>query len=154
MIAIHIVNSVLSLVLWYYIFGFCKSNTKIQIILCITLLITAITWIFLNLHSFSPFHILSAVTIGTIPIAIYDIYHNKITKWSRGIFFNFLWLNLAFLWALFPSRELWYRLWIRWLGVKYEIASQIMPYIMIIAWLVVIYIVYQIIYKKKYFDDK
>jgi uncharacterized membrane protein len=112
---IHILTTLSSLIIGYYIFLISKRSTVderfISFFLCAILVVSAVTGILLNLVTFSPFHILSAVTIITIPLALVNFIQAKYERYIRGIFYNFLGLNIAFIGALEPSRYLGYKFW-------------------------------------------
>lgn len=158
LISLHIISTLVSMLLWYSLF-LLRRHEIIEkridgylIVLCILLLFAAISGIFLNLRSFSPFHILSIVTLTTIPVSLYSLYQKRNSyKAFRGVFYNFLWLNLAFIGALLPLRTLWYRLWIEGLWLSIEVATQIVWIIWIIASIYVIYLVYQSIRNPDFF---
>ncbi len=98
----------------YTLFAFPHDRKRIFAlsVLCSTLIIAAITGIFLNLSSFSPFHILSIVVLTTIPIGVYQLLVNDdFQNFNRQVWFNFLGLNLAFVGALYPTRYIGYMMW-------------------------------------------
>jgi hypothetical protein len=111
----HIFLTLSSLLLGYYLFIISKIPLYKQKILSgslsICLIISAITGILLNTYSFSPFHVLAIVTITTIPLAWFNFMKKNYTEFTKGIFFNVVGLNIAFVGALAPERYLGYKLW-------------------------------------------
>lgn len=159
MLTLHIITTLTSMFLGYSIFLFRRRETiekrvdRYLLTLCILLLIAAVTGILLNLHTFSPFHILSIVTITTIPISLVFIYQKRnYFQAFRGVFYNFLGLNLALIGALLPMRTLGYRLWIEGFWLSVESATLIVQVLFVIGIISAIYLVYRTIRDKTFFQ--
>lgn len=110
---IHIFFTLTSMIIGYGVFAFFKSkNIYLIFALCICLILSAISGIFLNLSSFSPFHILSIVVLTTIPLGIYRyVFNSNFDFLNRQVWFNFLGLNLAFMGSFYPTRYIGSKFW-------------------------------------------
>jgi hypothetical protein len=154
----HIFFTLISMILGYYLFLFSKKTLNLQIsttfVLCFSLVISAITGIMLNTTTFSPFHILAIVTLTTTPLALVNLYRKNYLDFKRGIFFNFLGLNLAFVGALEPDRYLGSKLWnpIQLaLGWDSFVVGHIWFGILILSVLYVIFLVYRVLQNPTFF---
>jgi uncharacterized membrane protein len=109
-----------SVLVGYYLFIFSKKPIQNQKVLffslCALLFCSAVSGIFLNLSYFSPFHILSAVTILTIPLVIFNFFKAKFLKSKQGLFYNFVGLNIAMIGAFEPGRYIGRRISLSELG--------------------------------------
>lgn len=77
----------------------------------VAIVVASITGILFNPYTFTPFHFLGLVVCTTIPLAIYNFRKASYYKGNRGIFFNFIGLNLAGYGAMEPERYLGRRVW-------------------------------------------
>jgi uncharacterized membrane protein len=73
--------------------------------------VSAVTGIFLNLKYFTGFHVLSIITILTIPLGLYQWSKGNISGLYHSVFNNYLGLIAALIGALYPGRFVGFRLW-------------------------------------------
>lgn len=116
------------------------------------LIITAITGIFLNLTKFSPFHILAIVVLTTLPLAIYQRSKNNILEFKRGLFFNFVGLNLAMVGTLSPGRTIGFELLKKTLNFTDQMSTNSFYTLGIIAIILAIFGIYNAITNPKFFE--
>jgi uncharacterized membrane protein len=158
MLFTHITATLLSIILGYYLFVFSgqpiQTNKPLVYIFGCLLIISAFTGILLNTYSFSPFHILAIVTITTIPLAMYNLFKSQFLQFKRGLFYNFLGLNLAFCGALEPTRYLGRRLWKpleSTFGLSREFSSTAFTILFVLSMILAIYFVIQANRKSNFF---
>jgi uncharacterized membrane protein len=135
-----------SLILGYYLFIFCHKPIQFYKnsvhLLCLLLFSSAISGIMLNLVVFSPFHILSIVTITTIPMVLYNFWRSNFLQFKKGLLYNFVGLNLAMVGALEPDR---------YIGRRLGLTPEIWTGMMILAGLTSIFIIYRANRNPKFF---
>lgn len=143
---IHIFATFSSVLLGYYLFLFSKKPLESQktAVYAISALLVAsgITGIFLNLFYFSPFHVLSVVTITTIPLALWHLSKAKFLQFKKGLLYNFIGLNIAMTGAFEPSR---------YVGRRLNLSESIWQIMMILVIIIGIYFVIQANRSPKFF---
>lgn len=109
-LSIHLSATILALIIGFYLFIFNKKyfleNRYIVLIWVFFLWISAISGIFLNLITFSPFHILSIIVLTTTPLALYNYKKGKNKEYKLGLYYNFVGLCLAATGTLYPGRRI------------------------------------------------
>ena len=142
----HLFCTFNSVILGYYLFLFSKKPIELQKIivcfLCVLLISAAISGIMLNTYSFSPFHVLSVVTITTIPVALYNLYNSKFLVFKKGLLYNFIGLNIAMIGAFEPHR---------YIGRRLHLTDQSWLVLMILAVFISIYFIFQANKNPKFF---
>jgi uncharacterized membrane protein len=115
LVIFHIISTLSSMIIGYYLIVFSRRTLESQKYLSLALaglyICSAISGIFLNLETFSPFHILAIITLSTTPVAVYRYFNGKFKAFNRSMLYNFIGLNIAFAGALAPNRTLGYRFW-------------------------------------------
>jgi uncharacterized membrane protein len=143
---IHLFATFSSVFLGYYLYLFSKKPLEVQknlvYLLSTLLFISAITGILLNLFRFGPFHVLSIVTITTIPLALWHLSKSKFLKFKRGLLYNFIGLNIAMVGAFEPDR---------YMGRRLQLTETAWGVLMILAVLVGFYMVVQANRSTKFF---
>jgi hypothetical protein len=151
----HLIFTFSSFFIGIYIFFL--SSKKFEIIripsylFSVLLSLAAITGLLLNTQDFTPFHVLSVVTIVTIPVAFFQLSRGSEFKYLGGLFYNFLGLSVALTGALEPHRTVGYRLWIKTLGIKPDLAENIFFGLLALAVINAIYFVVQVNIKNSWF---
>lgn len=139
----HITIAIISLILGSYLFFFSnkpiQNSHKLSSALMISLILTAITGIFLETASFSPFHILVIVVLTTIPVAFWQRSVNRLLPFKRNLFYNFIGLNIALVGTLSPNRFLGNRLWTN--GLQLSEANSRTAFLVIIGVAIILGIV-------------
>jgi uncharacterized membrane protein len=125
---VHLFTTFSSIFFGYYLYLFSKKPLEIQknlvYLLSGLLVISAVTGILLNPFRFGPFHVLSIVTITTIPLALWQLSQSKYLKFKKGLLYNFIGLNIAMVGAFEPDRYLGRRLhlnettWLAMFGIS------------------------------------
>lgn len=119
-------------------------SLKVSAVLSILLVMSAITGLFLNLRYFSPFHVLVIVVLTTVPLAFYNLKNGDVLKYKKGLFYNFIGLNLALVGALYPERFLGVKLWSTTLHLDSNISLLSFTCIAILASITAIYSIVQV----------
>jgi uncharacterized membrane protein len=133
----HLILTFSSFFIGIYIFFLSSKKFEIiripSYIFSVLLTFAAITGLLLNTQDFTPFHVLSVVTIVTIPFAFYQLSKGSQFKYLGGLFYNFLGLSVALTGALEPHRTVGYRLWIKTLKLEPNFAENLFFVLLIAA---------------------
>jgi uncharacterized membrane protein len=158
LVYIHLFATFTTLALAPYLLFVSKTamhkRAYITAFLCATFMISAATGIFLNLVTFSFFHILSVVTLTTIPLGIYLWYKKQYLGLYHSIFNNFLGLCAAFAGALSPGRSVGFRFWTpikQTFGLSFLQVNQIHTVLFWTSLALVAYFVFQSYKNPKFF---
>ncbi len=113
-------------------------------------LITAITGLsFGSLFEFSPFRVLSLLTIVTFARVVYCISKQKFDTAKAKMFPAFVGLCIAFVGTLHPERLLGYRFLVKGLGFSVDSGEKVWIAMMLIAVVVAIMVAIQSVLKKR-----
>jgi uncharacterized membrane protein len=143
---IHLVATFLSIFLGYYVFLLSQKPVETQktlvYIISTTLITSGITGILLNPFNFGPFHVLSIVTITTIPLALWHLSQTRFLQFKKGLLYNFIGLNIAMIGAFQPDR---------YVGRRLHLTETTWGILMIFSVLIGIYMVIQANRNTKFF---
>ncbi len=134
---LHISASTTAFLIGIIVFFFKIQGTKIEKhlynILKLSLVITAVTGVFLNLVYFSAFHALAILTMVNVPISIKELAKGNQLKHNQNLFENYLGLFIAMIGTTFPLRFIGIRIYNDLLNIEYDNAVKYFYISMIIA---------------------